>query len=47
MAEDGEIELKDIDYEENREDTEDDRNKVKATKPRKYEGNTLKILNAE
>jgi hypothetical protein len=43
MAENGEIKLKDIDYEENKEDTD----KVKATKPRKYKGNTKKRLNAE
>ena len=47
MAENGEIELKDIDYEENKEDTEENKNKVKATKPRKYKGETLKILNAQ
>ena len=47
MAENGEIELKDIDYEENKEDTEENKNKVKATKPRKYKGETLKILNVQ
>jgi hypothetical protein len=46
-AENGKIELKNIDYEENKENTEEDKNKVKATKPRKYKGNTMKILNVE
>ena len=40
------IDLKDIDYNK-REDSEDDKNKVKSTKPRKYKGGILKILNAE
>ena len=40
------IDLKDIDYNK-REDIEDDKNKVKSTKPRKYKGEILKILNAE
>ena len=47
MAENGEINLKEIDYEEKQEDTEEDKNKVKATKPRKYKGTTFKILSAE
>ena len=40
------IDLKNIDYNK-REDSEDDKNKVKSTKPRKYKGEMLKILNAE
>ena len=47
MAENGEISLKDIDYEEKQEDTEADKNLVRATKPRKYKGTIFKILNAE
>ena len=47
LAENGEINLKEIDYEEKKENTEEDENKVKTTKPRRYKGETFKILTVE
>ena len=48
----GELDIKQIDFKKNidynkKEDSDEDKNKVKATKPRKYKGETFKILNAE
>ena len=44
LAENSELELKDIDYEKK---SEEDKEKVRTTKPRKYKGETFKLINAE
>jgi len=46
MAENGEIDLKDIDYNEKPKD-EENKSNLRATKPRKYKGDTYKILTVE
>jgi hypothetical protein len=43
MVDDGKIELKDINYE-NKNENENDKPIVKATKPRKYKGTTYNII---
>ena len=45
MAENGEIELKDIDYQEKK--VEEDKNKLRKTKPRKYTSTTYKLIDTE
>ena len=45
MAENGEIDLKDIDYQER--EVEEDKNKLRKTKPRKYTSTTYKLIDAE
>ena len=46
MAENGEIDLKDIGYYEKPKD-EENKSNLRATKPRKYKGDTYKILTVE
>ena len=46
MVENGEIDLKDIDYNEKAKD-EKNKNNLRKTKPRKYKGDTFKILTVE
>ena len=46
MAENGEIDLKDIDYNEKPKD-EENKSNLRTTKPRKYKGDTYKILTVE
>ena len=46
MAENGEIDLKDIDHNEKPKD-EENKSNLRATKPRKYKGDTYKILTVE
>ena len=46
MAKNGEIDLKTIDYKEKASDGED-KNNLRPTKPRKYKGDTFKILTVE
>ena len=43
MAENGEIDLKDIDYDEKAKD-EENKNSLRPTKPRKYKGGTFKVI---
>ena len=43
MVDDGKIELKDINYD-NKNENENDKPTVKATKPRKYKGTTYNII---
>ena len=44
LAENGELELKDIDCDKKSEENKD---KLRTTKPRKYKGETFKIINVE
>ena len=46
MAENGEIDLKEIDYDEKAKG-EESKNTLRPTKPRKYKGDTFKILSVE
>ena len=43
MVENGEIDLKDIDYDEKAKD-EESKNTLRPTKPRKYKGETFKVI---
>lgn len=45
MVENGEIDLKDIDYEEKTKD--ENNNNLRPTKPRKYKGETFKVITVQ
>ena len=45
MVENGEIDLKDIDYDEKTKD--ENKNNLRPTKPRKYKGETFKVITVQ